>query len=89
MKKIFKYSVIVSLCAALVSLTGCQKNKELDVDPLGADFAFSGIAPNPVMRSGVLRIFGRSLDQVQEVQFAGDVTQRLFHPYGERYGCGP
>jgi len=74
MKKIFKYSVIVSLCAALVSLAGCQKNKELDVDPLGADFAFSGIAPNPVMRSGVLRIFGRSLDQVQEVQFAGDVT---------------
>ena len=78
MKKIFKFSVIVSLCAALVSLAGCQKNKELDVDPLGADFAFSGIAPNPVMRSGVLRIFGRSLDQVQEVQFAGDVTVTEF-----------
>ena len=63
MKKIFKYSVIVSLFAAMVSLTGCQE-KEFDVDPLGEDFAFSGLAPNPVMRGGELRLFGRGLDKV-------------------------
>ena len=78
MKKIFRFSVIVSLCAALVSLTSCQKTKELDVDPLGENFAFNGMAPNPVMRGGALRIFGRSLDQVSEVRFAGDVTVTEF-----------
>lgn len=70
MKKIFRFSVIISLCAALVSLTGC--NKELDVDPMGENFSFNGMAPNPVMRGGALRIYGRSLDQVKEVRFAGE-----------------
>ncbi len=69
MKKIFKFSVIVSLCAVLVSLAGCQK--EMNVDPMGENFSFNGLAPNPVMRGGVLKIFGRSLDQVTEVHFAG------------------
>ena len=78
MKKIFRFSVIVSLCAALVSLTSCQKTKELDVDPLGENFSFNGMAPNPVMRGGALRIFGRSLDLVSEVHFAGDVTVTEF-----------
>ena len=77
MKKIFKYSIIVSLCAALVSLTGCQK-KEVDVDPMGGDFAFSGMAPNPVMRGGALRIYGRNLDQVSAVNFAGDIEVTEF-----------
>ena len=76
MKKIFRFSVIVSLCAALVSLAGCQK--EMDVDPMGENFSFNGLAPNPVMRGGVLRIYGRSLDQVSEVRFAGDVTVTEF-----------
>ena len=71
MKKIFKFTLIVSLCAALVSLTGCT-NKELDVDPLGDAFAFAGMAPNPVMRGGVLNIYGRGLDNVKEVCFAGE-----------------
>lgn len=73
MKKIFKYSLIVSLFAALVSLTSCL-DKEFDVDPLGDDFVFSGMAPNPVMRGGALRIFGRSLSSVAEVRFAGDTV---------------
>ena len=77
MKKIFKYSIIVSLCAALVSLSGCQK-KEVDVDPMGGDFAFSGMAPNPVMRGGALRIYGRNLDQVSAVNFAGDIEVTEF-----------
>lgn len=77
MKKIFKYSVLVSLCTALVSLTGCQE-KELDVDPLGDSFTFSGMAPNPVMRGGELRVFGRGLDKVTEVRFAGDVSVTEF-----------
>jgi len=74
MKKIFKYSLIVSLCAALVSLTGCQ-NKELDTDPLSDAFSMAGLAPNPVMRGATLNIYGRGLDKVQEVRFAGeDIT---------------
>ena len=77
MKKIFKYSLIVSLCAAMASLTGCQK-KELNVDPLGESFAFVGMAPNPVMRGGSIRLYGSSLDQVSEVHFAGDVTVAEF-----------
>lgn len=76
MKKIFKFSVIISLCAALVSLAGCQK--EMNVDPMGESFSFNGMAPNPVMRGGALRIFGRSLDQVSEVRFAGDVSVTEF-----------
>ena len=71
MKKIFKYSIIVALCAAMAALTACQE-KELDVNPLGEAFSFSGMAPNPVMRGGELRIFGRKLDQVAEVRFAGE-----------------
>ena len=77
MKKIFRFSVIVSLVAAMVSLTACQ-DKELDVDPLGESFSFNGMAPNPVMRGGALRIFGRGLDKVSEVRFAGDVSVTEF-----------
>ena len=77
MKKIFTFSAIVSLFAVLVSLAGCT-TKELDVDPMGESFSFAGVAPNPVMRGGALRIFGRSLDQVSEVHFAGDVTVTEF-----------
>ena len=71
MKKIFKYSLIVTLCATLAALTGCME-KEIDVNPLGESFTFSGMAPNPVMRGGELRIFGRQLDKVAEVRFAGE-----------------
>ena len=76
MKKIFRFTVIVGLFAALVSLTGCKK--ELDVDPMGESFSFNGMAPNPVMRGAALKIFGRSLDQVSEVLFAGDVSVTEF-----------
>ena len=34
----------------------------------------AAIAPNPVMRGGVLRIVGSNLENVKEVKFAGDVT---------------
>ncbi len=77
MKKFFKYSLIVTLCAALVSLTGCQE-QELDVNPLGGGFSFSGMAPNPVMRGGELRIYGSGLSAVKAVRFAGDVTVTEF-----------
>ncbi|MBO4469351.1 MAG: hypothetical protein J5740_03085 [Bacteroidales bacterium] len=83
MKKIFKYSLIVSLCATLAALTGCME-KELDVNPLGDAFTLSGMAPNPVMRGGELRIFGRKLDQVSEVRFAGeDITVTEFIRVGK------
>ena len=55
----------------MVSLTGCQK-KELATDPLKEAFSLAGIAPNPVMRGGALNIYGRGLDQVAEVHFAGE-----------------
>ncbi len=77
MKKFFKYSLIVTLCAALVSLTGCQE-QELDVNPLSGGFSFSGMAPNPVMRGGELRIYGSGLSAVKAVRFAGDVTVTEF-----------
>lgn len=48
------------------------------MDPMGENFSFNGLAPNPVMRGGVLQIFGRSLDQVSEVLFAGDVSVTEF-----------
>ena len=75
MKKIFRFSAIVSLI--LITLAGCKKN-EVDVDPLGGNFAFSGMAPNPVMRGAALRIYGVGLDQVSEVRLAGDVTVTEF-----------
>ena len=73
MKKILRYSLIISLFATLASVTGCRNN-ELDVDPLGDSFTLNGLAPNPVMRGGSLLIYGRGLSDVSEVRFAGDVT---------------
>ena len=77
MKKIFTYSAIVSLFAAVLAFSGCGK-EEVEVNPLGEGFSFSGMAPNPVMRGGSLLIFGRDLDKVTEVNFAGDVTVTEF-----------
>ncbi len=82
MKKIFKYSLIVALCAGMAAFTGCQE-KELDVNPLTEAFTFSGMAPNPVMRGGELRIFGRKLDEVKEVRFAGDISVTEFVKVGK------
>lgn len=82
MKKIFKYSLIVALCAGMAAFTGCQE-KEFDVNPLTEAFTFSGMAPNPVMRGGELRIFGRKLDEVKEVRFAGDISVTEFVKVGK------
>ena len=82
MKKIFKYSLIVALCAGMAAFTGCQE-KEFDVNPLSEGFTFSGMAPNPVMRGGELRIFGRRLDEVKEVRFAGDISVTEFVKVGK------
>lgn len=71
MKKIFKYLALVFLCSA--ALGSCVKS-ELDTDQYGEGVRISGIAPNPVMRGGQLRILGSNLDQVTEVRFSGDVT---------------
>ena len=77
MKKFFTYSAIVSLFAAMLAFSGCGK-EEVEVNPLGEGFSFSGMAPNPVMRGGSLLIFGHDLDKVSEVVFAGDVTVTEF-----------
>lgn len=71
MKKIFKYLALVFLCSA--ALVACVKS-DLDTDQYGEGVRISGIAPNPVMRGGQLRIFGSNLDQVTEVRFAGDIS---------------
>ena len=55
-------------------MTACNKTDELDPNPLDGELAFYGMAPNPVMRGGALRIMGSNLDKVTAVQFAGDVT---------------
>ena len=63
MKKIFRFSVIISLCAALVSLAGCQK--EMDVDPLGESFSFVTVSHHERggdhMNVGTLVMYSRVL----------------------------
>ena len=78
MKKIFKLSAILALCAAVAGLGACTNTSEFDPNPMGGDIAFLGMAPNPVMRGGALNIMGCNLDKVKEVQFAGDVTVTEF-----------
>ena len=78
MKKIFKLSAILALCAAVAGLSGCNSDQEFDPNPMGGDIAFLGMAPNPVMRGGALNIMGCNLDKVKEVQFAGDVSVTEF-----------
>ena len=77
MKKIFKLSAILALCATVAGLGSCT-DTEFDPNPMGGDIAFLGMAPNPVMRGGALNIMGCNLDKVKEVQFAGDVTVSEF-----------
>ena len=71
MKKIFKYLAFATICAA--ALSACV-SEGLDTDQYTEGVGVSGIAPNPVMRGGELRILGSNLDQAAEVQFAGDVS---------------
>ena len=76
MKKILKYSLLTVLVLVMAAVTGCQKS-EYDTDQING-FSLSALAPNPVMRGGTLRIFGSSLDLVNEVIFAGDVSVTEF-----------
>lgn len=78
MKKIFKLSAILALCAAVAGLGACTNSSEFDPNPMGGDIAFLGMAPNPVMRGGALNIIGCNLDKIKEVQFAGDVSVTEF-----------
>lgn len=73
MKKIFKYSAIIALCAAVASLASCG-NDELDTDPYGDGVTFAAFAPNPVMRGGEVRILGSNLQDVTEIRLAGGVS---------------
>ena len=69
MKHIFKYSVLLALCA-FVGLTGCTE--ELSTDQLSDDtVVLSAFAPNPVVRGAELRIVGSNLDKIVEVQIPG------------------
>ena len=78
MKKIFKLSAILALCAAVAGLSGCNIDEEFDPNPMGGDIAFLGMTPNPVMRGGALNIIGCNLAKVKEVHFAGDVSVTKF-----------
>lgn len=69
MKKILKYSLLAVL--GLTALMGC--NKALETDQFNG-FSLAAVAPNPVMRGAVLRIVGNGLENVSEVQFAGNVS---------------
>lgn len=72
MKNILKYSALAILAFMVSGLTGCT-NEGLETDQFSG-FSVAAIAPNPVMRGGVLRIVGSNLENVKEVKFAGDVT---------------
>ena len=69
MKKILKYSLLAVL--AFSALSGCKKALETDQFK---GFSLAAIAPNPVMRGAQLRIVGNGLENVSEVQFAGNVS---------------
>lgn len=73
MKKILKYSIVSLLALCTLATTGC-KQEVLDTDQYAGGVALSAIAPNPVMRGGVLRIIGANLENVSEVRFAGGVS---------------
>ena len=74
MKNILKYSVMAAASAALLLLSGCA-NEELDTDQYSDKrVTLAAVAPNPVMRGGVLHLYGSNLDRVGEVRFAGGVS---------------
>jgi hypothetical protein len=72
MKKILKYSLLAVLGFVLAANTGCKKS-ELDTNQFNG-FSLAAVAPNPVMRGGELSLVGAGLENVSEVQFAGNVT---------------
>jgi len=70
MKKIFKISSLIALCAAVVFNSCAQE--EVDTEQFSNDeVVFGSFAPNPVIRGGVIRIVGSNLEQVKEVQIPG------------------
>ena len=74
MKNILKYSVWAAVSAALLLLSGCSR-EELDTDQYSdKNVTLAAVAPNPVMRGGVLRLVGSNLDRVTEVRFAGNAV---------------
>lgn len=85
MKNILKYSVMAAFSAAMLLLSGCA-TEELDTDQYSdKNVTLAAIAPNPVMRGGVLRLLGSNLDRVTEVRFAGNVSVTSI----ERVTSGP
>ncbi len=72
MKKILKISAVAIMAFLLSGLTGCTR-EGLETDQFSG-FSLAAVAPNPVMRGGVLRIVGSNLENVTEVRFAGGVT---------------
>ncbi|MBR1538343.1 MAG: hypothetical protein IJ636_02430, partial [Bacteroidales bacterium] len=78
MKKILKYSALAALCAMMSILSGCQPEGLDTAQFSDKNTALAAIAPNPVMRGGVLRIVGSNLESVSEIRFAGGVTVTSF-----------
>lgn len=74
MKKSILLSAILALSAAAACFTACTR-AEVDTNQFSSEgVALSAIAPNPVMRGGVLRIIGSNLQDVAEVRLAGGVS---------------
>ena len=70
MKKIFKFSALLALCA-LIGAVACTR-EEISTDQFEDDsVVFGAFAPNPVVRGAELRIMGSNLDKIVEVQIPG------------------
>ena len=70
MKKIFKFSALLALCA-LIGAVACTR-EEISTDQFEDDsVVFGAFAPNPVVRGAELRIMGSNLDKIVEVQVPG------------------
>lgn len=69
--KIFA-SYFAAAAIALLGLSGCTQEEIIDTNQLSKDgVVFSGFAPNPVARGGVLRLYGSNLQKASEVQIQG------------------
>ena len=74
MKQLFRYLTLAVICTC--ALSACRQ-EQIDTDQfLNDGVSFAAMAPNPVSPGGQLTIVGSHLEQVDEVVFAGGLSER-------------